>query len=56
MRTQFGELRFSWDERKEAGNKRKHRVGFEEAITVFVDPLARLFDDPDHSVGERRFL
>jgi len=37
-------------------NERKHRIGFEEAITVFVDPLARVFDDPDHSEREHRFL
>ena len=35
---------------------RKHGVGFEEALTVFADPLARIFDDPDHSVEERREL
>jgi uncharacterized protein len=56
MRAQLGDLRFSWDERKAAANERRHRVGFEEAITVFVDPLARVFDDPDHSQSERRFL
>lgn len=34
----------------------KHGVSFEEAITVFLDPLARIHDDPDHSVGEVREL
>lgn len=31
-----------------------HGVGFEEALTVFADPLARIFDDPDHSDDESR--
>jgi uncharacterized protein len=52
----FGGLCFSWDERKALANERKHRIRFEEAVTVFLDPLARLFDDPDHSANEDRFL
>jgi len=47
-------LRFTWDPRKAAANLLKHRVSFGEAVTVFADPLARIHDDPDHSVGERR--
>jgi uncharacterized protein len=43
-----------WDPRKAAGNLRKHDVSFEEAVTVFADPLARVFDDPDRSESERR--
>ena len=49
-------LEFEWDSRKAASNLRKHRVSFEEASSVFGDPLAVTFEDPDHSVGERRFL
>ena len=45
---------FEWDARKASSNLRKHAVAFEEAIRVFGDPLARIFDDPEHSVGERR--
>ena len=45
---------FEWDGRKAAWNLKKHDVSFEEALTVFADPLARIFDDPDHSVEERR--
>jgi hypothetical protein len=45
---------FEWDSRKAEVNRRKHRVAFEEAITVFADPLARIFDDPDHSNREHR--
>ena len=39
---------------KGEANFRKHGVGFEEALTVFADPLARIFDDPDHSDDESR--
>ena len=44
-----------WDPAKARTNLRKHGVSFEEAATVFTtDPLARIHDDPDHSVGEVR--
>ena len=49
-------LRFEWDARKEAQNRRKHRVSFAEAETVFADEHALLIDDPDHSTEEERFL
>jgi uncharacterized protein len=45
-----------WDEKKDAANRRKHDVSFEEAATVFDDPLATTIDDPDHSKKERRYL
>jgi len=48
------EIEFEWDARKAATNLRKHAIAFEEAMSVFADPLARIFDDPDHSHGERR--
>ena len=47
---------FEWDESKAAQNLRKHRLSFEEAASVFADPLAYTFSDPDHSVGEERML
>ena len=47
-------LQFEWDARKASANKAKHGVSFEEAVTVFADPLARIFDDPEHSESERR--
>jgi len=47
-------LRFEWDARKALTNQVKHGVSFEEAMSVFTDPLARIFDDPDHSVAESR--
>jgi len=45
---------FEWDRRKAASNVRKHGMTFEEASTVFSDPLAFIFDDEDHSTDERR--
>ena len=47
---------FEWDENKNTINKKKHGISFEEAKEVFGDNNAILFDDPDHSVGEERFL
>jgi uncharacterized DUF497 family protein len=49
-------LRFEWDSRKAAENRRKHGVPFEEAQTVFVDESALLRPDEDHSVEEDRFV
>lgn len=49
-------LRFEWDENKNEINKAKHGVSFEDAKGVFYDEQAILFDDPDHSIGEERFL
>ena len=49
-------LRFEWDERKNRGNRTKHGVWFEEAQSVFDDPNARLFADPEHSEEEDRFI
>lgn len=51
-----GDITFEWDAAKAAANKRKHGVSFEEAATAFLDPLARIFDDPDDARGEHRFL
>ena len=47
-------LVFEWDRRKARINAAKHGVSFAEALTVFADPLARIFDDPAHSTGEVR--
>jgi uncharacterized DUF497 family protein len=47
-------MRFEWDSRKAASNFKKHRVSFDEAITVFRDPVAVIVDDEDHSEEERR--
>jgi len=41
---------------KEKGNIKKHGVSFDEAVTVFYDPLSATFNDPDHSIGEQRFI
>ena len=50
------ELRFEWDDRKDAANRRTHGVSFEEAQTVFFDEHALLIPDPDHSEREERFV
>lgn len=47
-------VEFEWDDAKAKANLKKHGVPFAEALTVFVDPLARIFDDPDHSEAELR--
>ena len=47
-------MRFEWDPRKAAANLKKHGVTFQEAATVFGDPLAITFQDPDHSEEEER--
>ena len=49
-------MKFEWDPDKENQNIRKHGVSFSEAVTVFSDDLSLTFYDPDHSVGEDRFL
>ena len=45
---------YTWSAAKARANRQKHGVSFEEALTVFVDPLARIHDDPKHSDVERR--
>jgi uncharacterized DUF497 family protein len=47
-------LEFEWDPRKAAANLVKHGVSFEEAATVFGDPLGRIVADPRHSAIEER--
>jgi uncharacterized DUF497 family protein len=47
---------FEWDPEKDEANQRKHGVSFDEASTVFGDPLALTIIDPDHSEHEQRFL
>jgi len=49
-------MRFDWDPRKAAANLRKHSVSFEEASTAFADDYSLTGADPDHSVGEERFI
>ena len=51
-----GSLEFEWDSKKAASNLRKHGVSFEEAASVFSDVLAAVYEDPDHSIRERRYL
>ena len=49
-------MRFEWDPKKATTNLKKHGVSFQEAATVFGDPLAITFQDPDHSKDEERQL
>lgn len=49
-------MNFEWDAAKAAANATKHRVSFDEAATVFLDPLAVSGPDPDHSTGELRYV
>jgi uncharacterized DUF497 family protein len=50
------EIEFEWDPEKARKNLRKHRVSFQEAATIFGDPLSMTFPDPDHSVREGRYI
>ena len=49
-------MKFEWDPQKAEANRRKHGVSFDEAVSVFLDPLAVSGPDPDHSIGENRFI
>ncbi len=49
-------MEFEWDIEKEQSNRIKHGVSFDEAITIFADPLELTIPDPDHSERESRFL
>ncbi|HEY9703803.1 MAG TPA: BrnT family toxin, partial [Allocoleopsis sp.] len=47
-------MKFEWDANKQHQNQQKHRVSFDEAATVWTDPLALIAPDPEHSVEEER--
>jgi uncharacterized DUF497 family protein len=49
-------VRFEWNALKATANLRKHGVSFDEAASVFFDPLSATGDDPDHSLDESRFV
>ncbi len=49
-------MQFEWDPDKSKANLKKHGISFHEGATVFGDPLAITFNDPDHSIREHRFL
>jgi uncharacterized DUF497 family protein len=49
-------LLFEWDEGKSRKNLRKHGVSFDEASTIFGDPLSMTIDDPQHSISEPRWV
>lgn len=52
----MAELRFEWDPKKNRENRRRHKILFEEAETVFADEHGLLMADPDHSEDEDRFI
>jgi uncharacterized protein len=49
-------MHFEWNREKAKKNLKKHKVSFDEAMTVFYDPLSATFDDPDHSIDEQRLI
>lgn len=49
-------MEFEWDQRKAERNRRKHGIGFDEAVSVLADPRELMIDDPDHSITEERFV
>jgi len=49
-------MQFEWDREKSKKNFKKHRVSFDEAVTIFYDPLSATFDDIDHSDNEKRLI
>lgn len=49
-------MRFEWNREKAVLNFKKHGISFDEAVSIFFDPLAATFDDPDHSLDERRLI
>jgi hypothetical protein len=49
-------MRFEWNREKAVSNFKKHGISFDEAASVFFDPLAATFDDPDHSLDEHRLI
>ena len=49
-------MQFEWDKDKAKNNLKKHMVSFDEAVTVFYDPISATFGDPDHSDSEQRLI
>ncbi len=49
-------MEFEWDPEKASSNLQKHKVSFEEASTALSDPMAATGADPDHSIGEFRYV
>jgi len=52
----MNQIKFEWSENKNASNKKKHKISFEEAQSVFYDENALIISDPEHSQGEDRFI
>ena len=56
MTNRADEYAVEWDEAKNLLNQKKHRISFEEAASVFADPLEIAVPDPDHALSEHRFI
>ena len=52
----MGKITFEWDAAKASLNKKKHGISFDEAKTVFLDEIAKVIHDPEHSSDEYRFI
>lgn len=52
----MAQLKFEWDPEKAEANLKKHKIAFEEAVSVFSDERALIIPDPDHSAEENRFV
>ena len=49
-------MKFEWDPKKARSNLRKHKVSFEKTTTAMSDPMTTTSADPDHSIGEFRYI
>jgi uncharacterized protein len=49
-------MNYEWDPKKAEINRHKHKIAFDEAATVFLDPMAMSGPDPDHSISEMRYI
>ena len=52
---EFKQKDVEWDANKNLANQTKHKISFDEAATIFLDPLGLTINDPDHSITEHRF-
>lgn len=52
----LGKVRFEWDDEKEKLNRKKHKIAFDEAVTIFINSPLQIFFDPDHSESEDRYI
>jgi uncharacterized protein len=53
---QIGRVKFEWDGEKDKINRKKHKIAFAEAATIFINSPLQIFFDPDHSESEDRYI